>query len=374
MNDNFDLKGYLGSKRLLKEADEDTQVRISTKDSTKVTGAAPDDKKGKWFPSKKSFYFLGSKQLEILKKWTPSVKNTSGRAESPGAKIVNGSLYVLVSMIPELEGKRGRGGKYGVRDDIKASFGDKGQSDAMNVLKAMEYAIKNSSENSVKLPGNVKDDETGDILKFEYKRIEGKGSDAGYAIPAAPGKETNEINNMNENKMNDNFDLKGYLGSKRLLKENFEMQEDEINEIDPGIAAALAPAAGFAATIATLAASGVMAALENGSMGEKGKAFAAKLKSLNKTSVKESNEDDDEEMDDSKYYHDEDENELSDDANLDDYEMPEKFAWEDDLNEVEDDEELPDDKKWYGSEEEDDEDIDLGDLESPEKYEWEDDF
>ena len=56
----------------------------------------------------------------------------------------------------------------------------------------------------------------------------------------------------------------------------------------------------------------------------------------------EKDEDADEEIDDSKWYNDEDDEELSDDTNLDDFEMPETFAWEDDyLEEADIDENSP---------------------------------
>jgi len=401
MTDNFDLKNYIGSKRLLTE-------NFGLEEENLATEAAE--------PGAKKFILLGPKQLEILKRWTPAVRSHGKGLESPGAQIINGSLYVLSSMIPELEGKRGRGGKYGVRDDIKASYG--ASPEGMDVLKAINYAITNSSENNVLLPGDTRAEDAdlnpGEKLKFSYKRIDGKGSWNGYAMYAAPGKEVNELSqglanraatkvdretgltdtspdplntakrntqfdkfskyispemksafeklnivktygfdntikltfgngdsltvlpdrykpsnqllfsklgdsqgrllsnvikklqsqlktdkleeeNINENKMSNNFDLKSYLGSKRLLTENFEpmvTEEDEIYSEE---------------TEETSVPS-------EGDMCEE------------ETTI---NEDEDEEVDDSKWYKDEDEDELDSDINLDDYEFPSELAWED---------------------------------------------
>lgn len=365
MKDTFNLKKFISSKQLLKEAEEDNKgVRLNTTtDSTKVTGAAPEETKKKFFPQKQSFYLLTPRQLKLLRDWS-----AGGKLNSPGAKMEKGYLYLNVNMIPDLEGKRGRGGSYNVRDEIKSSYGKTKAIEAMEVLKAINYAIRNSADTSISTDGS------------EYKRIDGKGSWNGYAIYAAPSKEeTNEeITNINETKMADNFDLRAYMGSKRLLTENFE-PTDEVNEnadedIDDSkyykddddvelddmsdlddyempedlaweddymeesigvdaipLAVGAASAVGFAATLAKLVSSGVMMSLEDGSMGEKGKQFAASLKKLASKPVTENEESTDDLPNDKLWYGDNEEDiNLDDMSDLDDFEIPEKLAWEDD--------------------------------------------
>lgn len=356
--------------------EEQNGLRFNPKPN-KVTGAAPDEDKTPFIPEAPDTYVLSPRQLEILKKWTPP----GPLFITPGAKIANGTLYILISMIPELEGKRGRGGKYNVRDHLKASYGKTKNGnpsfEAMEVLKALNYAILNSSEKSVQLPGR-KGSQTSNSAQpdlkpamLDYKAIPGKVVDGGYEIPAAPKKEkVEEINDLNENKtMVDNFDLKSYISSKRMLTENFEPMDN--NEEFPY--------EDFEHLYGHIEDDEDYEPLEcqikYGVNPETGKG-----KELYEV---EDDELDDEEIDDSKWYKDEDEDEdLEFGTKLDKYELPDEFEWEDSFleEEIEDDEneEEIDDSEWY-KDEEDDEDMEFGsvnldDLEIPERFGWEDDL
>ena len=373
--------------------EEQNGLRFNPKPN-KVTGAAPDEDKTPFLPELPDTYILGPKQLEILKNFSPP----GPVFISPGARIANGTLYILASIIPDLEGKRGRGGKYNIRDHIKASYGSiptktytdgstRGKHpnyEGMEVLKALNYAILNLSGKSVQLPGK-KGSQTADPNKpdvkpamLDYKAIPGRVVDGGYEIPAAPKKDkVEEINNLNENKiMVDNFDLKAYISGKRMFTENFEpmdtndefpyedlehlyghTEDDEDYESDDEDYEPLERQ------------------IKYGVNPETGKG-----KELYEV---EDDELDDEEIDDSKWYKDEDEDEdLEFGTKLDKYELPDEFEWEDSFleEEIEDDEneEEIDDSEWY-KDEEDDEDMEFGsvnldDLEIPERFGWEDDL
>ena len=367
----------------LKEELENTGFRFNTQ-PRKVTGAAPDEDKKVKLPPAPDSYILGPTQLGILKKWMPSGPSVV----SPGAKIMNGTLYILVSMIPELEGKRGRGGKYSLRDDIKASYGkisaktypdgttrgEHPSSEGMEVLKALNYAILNSSEKSVQLPGK-KGSRTARTnqpdLKpamLDYKAIPGRVMDDGYEIPAPPKKdkpekELEETNNLNENKtMVDNFDLKAFISSKRMFTENFEpmeIDEDTNSDIIPynkvielaKKAADVVPDAKFAL---------IELAINRGK--EEGiprKDIEDVLEEYDMSIDYLENPDEENNIE---YTHDE----------SDENDEPESL---DEAEDEFDDEEI-DDSIWYKGDEED-EDIEfgaeLGDYELPGGFEWEDD-
>ena len=524
MKNNFDIRKFLTENKLtttsrlqinLLKEEEGKGIKFNTK-SHKITGAAPNDDKKPKIPPPPDSYILGPTQLKILKNYNPP----GSIAVSPGARIANGTLYILLSMIPDLEGKRGRGGKYNVRDHIKASYGKENSFEAMEVLKALNYAILNSSEKSIQLPGK----KGGEKTMLNYKAIPGKAVEGGYEIPAAPKKEpmeeakwgdthhlpspdiqpdgytvgtlyyytsneasdsqyrpdynpiyriksikngkveaidekekyidspsTGELNdyiksgevrlktnNLNENKtMEDNFDLRAYISSKRMLTENFEPVEDEDYEslerqgeygVNPETgkgkelyeddnennlmsynkvlelakkAADIVPDAKFA--LIELAINrgkeeGVSIQDIEEVLGEYDMSINYlenpdednfdyipnhnsdndELESLDENQEEE----DDEEIDDSGWYgSDEDDEEIEFGDELDKYELPDEFEWEDSYLEesIEDDEtddEEIDDSEWYSDEE--DNEMEFGDeldnLELPGKFGWEDDF
>jgi len=225
MNDNFDLKAYLGSKRLLTENYENM--------SEEKTGTAED-------------VIAKFKAMDLR---DPDLDLTDISNEATELPAEEFTKFIEL------------GTQEGIIDSDDDGWDWLIQGHFPNTDTEEYNEIEYGSEEEGTYPWSKKEDNYPDVnisdeVPFSMDEPEDEESIAEEAAP----------------------DLEAELMSK--LDES-----EELNEITPEAAIGLIPAAAFAVTIGSLISSGVMTALENGSMGDKGKQFAAKLKSLGSKST-----------------------------------------------------------------------------------------